>query len=111
MNTNAWVTDETRVSAMPMAKPAQGPRAREGLHLFTKDLLRCGRCRSAMTPPGAHGRAWVRPEALADFDGEAYLAPLLSERMIEGIDNLSVRPRVRRGVLPLETELVALLID
>jgi hypothetical protein len=37
---------------------------------------------------------WVRTEPLADFDGEACLAPLLSRADIEGIDDLSVRLRV-----------------
>jgi hypothetical protein len=59
-------------------------------------------------PVIGESHAW--PEALADFGGEAYLAPILSERVFEGIDDESVPPRVRRGVLDLaaETEHVGL---
>jgi hypothetical protein len=50
--------------------------------------------------------AW--PDALPDFDGVAYLAPEISERIIEGLHDTSVPPRMRRGVLPLGTERVTL---
>lgn len=51
---------------------------------------------------------YVWPEVLADFDGQAYLAPILSERVFEGIDDASVPPRIRRGVLPLESDSLSL---